>query len=60
MREWLCTRCGDIIGVYERAIVVEEGDPRETSKLSEPDFADATGELYHADCWALADCGEAD
>ena len=47
--EWACERCGEPIGVYEPAIVVEADVPRGTSRINEP--AEPDGDLYHAECW---------
>lgn len=45
-----CTRCGDVIGVYEPTIVVLHGDPRATSIAAEPDLVATASERYHHAC----------
>lgn len=47
-----CELCGDVIGVYEPAVVLEEWGPRLTSTASEPALATMTGGRFHADCFA--------
>jgi hypothetical protein len=44
-----CLRCGDVIGVYERMVVLADGVPRETSLLNEP--IRPVGECYHHACF---------
>lgn len=50
-RTWRCAQCGEVIGVYERAVAVENAEARETSKLGEPGYGTPAGDLYHANCW---------
>jgi hypothetical protein len=47
--QWICAHCGDVIGVYEPAVVIEDDEPRETSRANEPELERTS--LYHADCW---------
>lgn len=48
-----CAHCGEVIGVYERAIeVAEHGFARATSRAAEPQLASIAGTaLYHACCY---------
>lgn len=48
-----CAHCGEVIGVYERAIeVAEHGFARETSRAAEPQLASTAGTaVYHACCY---------
>ncbi len=52
-----CGRCGDVIGVYEPMLIVEDGDVRETSRLREqarePGWAPVE-DCYHETCFELA------
>jgi hypothetical protein len=55
-----CERCGDVIGVYEPMIVLDNGRARATSKAAEQDAAwSIARECYHALCYEQA-CGQAD
>jgi hypothetical protein len=54
-----CPLCGDVIGVYEPMVLVNEHGPRETSGAAEPTLGDAPGARFHRDCFA-AWSGEAD
>lgn len=49
-----CSRCGDVIGVYEPLVIVEGGGPRESSLAAEPALADASAKLYHQGCHAAS------
>ena len=42
--------CGEIIGVYEPAIVFDHDLPRTTSLAREPDLGRGQGLIVHADC----------
>jgi hypothetical protein len=52
-----CWHCGDVIGVYEPMMIVEDGEVRETSRLLEraggPEWARAA-DCYHESCFAIA------
>ena len=52
-----CGRCGDVIGVYEPMLIVEDSEVRETSRLREqaldPGWA-AAEDCYHDGCFELA------
>ena len=47
-----CAACGDVIGVYEPLIVVDESGVRETSRAAEPRLARGRGRHYHRECHA--------
>jgi hypothetical protein len=54
-----CRHCGDVIGVYERMIVVAEGRGRMTSRAAERDRgglddAELLGDCYHHPCYFKA------
>jgi hypothetical protein len=46
-----CTRCGDVIGVYEPLVILTDGDGKvhETSLAAQPDLS-PHGEYYHRAC----------
>jgi hypothetical protein len=46
-----CTRCGDVIGVYEPAVIVLDGESRVTSRAGEPDAVRNALERYHRACY---------
>ena len=45
-----CARCGDVIGVYEPAVIVLDGACRVTSRAAEPDAVGSAPERYHRAC----------
>jgi hypothetical protein len=46
-----CAQCGEVIGVYEPLVVVEDGAARQTSCAAEPQLlAGAHASCYHGDC----------
>jgi hypothetical protein len=48
-----CTRCGDVIGVYEPMVVVRgEREGRETSRAAEAELPLAGAEHFHRECYA--------
>jgi hypothetical protein len=47
-----CSRCGDVIGMYEPLILVEESRARQTSRAAEPALARERGLHYHRECYA--------
>ncbi|HTU78439.1 MAG TPA: hypothetical protein VMF09_06740 [Solirubrobacteraceae bacterium] len=49
-----CRRCGVVIGVYEPLVRLVGGRAHETSRMLEPDLADADGRCYHAACYHAA------
>jgi len=49
-----CARCGDVIGVYEPLVVMEEDGPRHTSVAADPKLRDDQWERYHRVCYAAA------
>jgi hypothetical protein len=49
-----CAICGDVIGTYEPATLVEDDAARTTSAAAEPDLDRHAGELFHAACFARA------
>jgi hypothetical protein len=47
-----CTRCGEVIGVYERLIQVAGSRVRTTSRAADPAAANGSGALiYHIACY---------
>jgi hypothetical protein len=47
-----CAYCGDVIGVYEPAVVVLDGAAhRMTSRAAEPDVVERASERYHRACY---------
>jgi len=46
-----CHHCGEVIGVYEPAVVVNDGVARETSRAAEPYIVAETVERYHRSCY---------
>jgi len=54
---WKCAHCGDVIGFYEPAIVVEGHGERRTSRLNERHLDDVERPdllAYHEECRPLA------
>lgn len=49
-----CAICGDVIGTYEPATIVEDGRARTTSAAAETNLGRHAGELFHAACFARA------
>lgn len=47
-----CADCGVVIGAYEPAMIVVNGNSRKTSRAAEPDAVAAASELFHRDCHA--------
>jgi hypothetical protein len=48
-----CTRCGDVIGVYEPMVVVRGADEaRETSRAADPALPLVGAEHFHSECYA--------
>jgi len=45
-----CSRCGDVIGVYEPLILVSGDRIRETSMAAEPELPLSGAEHYHRAC----------
>lgn len=45
-----CSRCGDVIGLYEPILVVANGVPRATSIAAEPEALAGSPERYHRAC----------
>lgn len=51
-----CTSCGDVIGVYELAVLVDELGARYTSLAADPDIELQPGTgYYHRSCYAEDD-----
>jgi hypothetical protein len=53
-----CGHCGQVIGVYEPLIRVVEGRAQETSRLLDPEVAEADGRCYHRACYERLDVAE--
>lgn len=49
-----CVRCGDVIGVYEPAVVVEDDAVRHTSLAAEPPAERGLGTWLHRACFVAA------
>ncbi len=49
-----CRSCGEVIGVYEPLIVIEEDEPRETSRAREPHSGADGSECFHGSCYLSA------
>ena len=47
-----CPHCGDVIGVYEPMVFVDENGARVTSRAAEPTVRDTPGARLHRDCFA--------
>jgi hypothetical protein len=45
-----CSACGDAIGAYEPAVVIERGRARGTSLAREPEVADGAEPVVHRSC----------
>jgi hypothetical protein len=45
-----CRHCGDVIGVYEPLMMIEDHEARETSCAAQPDLP-PHGEYYHRACY---------
>jgi hypothetical protein len=52
-----CSACGDAIGAYEPAVVIEQGLARGTSLAREPEIAERDEPVVHRSC---ADAGRAE
>jgi hypothetical protein len=50
-----CVACDDVIGVYEPAIAVLGGVPRETSRAAEPWLPFGGAQCYHLGCYSSPD-----
>ena len=46
-----CLHCGQVIGVYEPLIRLVEGRAQETSRVLDPQVAEAEGHCYHRACY---------
>ncbi len=46
-----CRHCGQVIGVYEPLIRLIGDRAQETSRVLDPDVADADGHCYHRACY---------
>ncbi len=49
--KWICIRCGDVVGVYEPATVIDRSLARATSRLAESSPPQA---VYHTACFEQA------
>jgi hypothetical protein len=49
MAVFRCHSCGEVIGVYEPLVVLEQDGPRTTSRAAEPDLRTGVAH-YHRDC----------
>lgn len=46
-----CAHCGDVIGVYEPMMIVEDGPARRTSLAAEPSLASRADRSFHGHCY---------
>jgi len=46
-----CAHCGDVIGVYEPLVALDDGRARETSLAAEAAHANGHGDCYHRACY---------
>jgi hypothetical protein len=46
-----CAYCGDVIGVYEPAVIMLDGLCRVTSRAARPDAVDKALACYHHACY---------
>ncbi len=53
MEDWRCTVCGEVIGVYEPAVLSSEQGEMRTSRAAEHDRP-PRGAAYHQECHAAA------
>jgi hypothetical protein len=49
-----CLRCGQVIGVYEPAVVVNERVAQRTSQAAHQLLGRVEGDRYHLACYELA------
>lgn len=47
----ICDHCAEVIGIYERLVVVMDGEARETSRAAEPAITSMSAERYHFSCY---------
>jgi hypothetical protein len=52
METFRCTRCGEVIGVYEPLVVRTELGARSTSRAAEPEMKAAGATHFHRACYA--------
>jgi hypothetical protein len=45
-----CDGCGQVLGVYEPVMVLDDGLTRQTSVAAEPSLRSLEAERYHPDC----------
>lgn len=53
-----CAHCGEVIGVYEPLVVIEDSRVRRTSYAAEPHLADRHGPRYHHACYTAGQAGD--
>lgn len=46
-----CQRCGEVIGIYEAAVLVDERGAERTSRAARPQLDFAGDEVFHLDCY---------
>ncbi|QEC49813.1 hypothetical protein FSW04_21080 [Baekduia soli] len=47
-----CDHCGEVIGVYEPAILLTDGGARTTSVAADPSLEHEQGRRFHGSCFA--------
>jgi hypothetical protein len=47
-----CGHCGEVIGVYEPLVLLDDGEARTTSAAAEPQIGEQPGVLFHRACYA--------
>jgi hypothetical protein len=50
--ELACGHCGEVIGVYEPAVFIRDGEAHHTSQAASPELCDEASERYHRACHA--------
>jgi hypothetical protein len=45
-----CGRCGEVIGIYEPLVVLEDGAARQTSYAAEPGLIEMGEAVFHRAC----------
>ncbi len=46
-----CAHCGDVIGIYEPLVAIDDGGVRETSCAAEADLTPLDGTHLHRTCY---------
>ena len=54
-----CEHCGDVIGVYEPLVLLNDGCVRTTSAAAEPHLGEMPGVLFHSACYTQSPAASA-